>query len=245
MNHPDILQQLGCTENESRMYFAALELGEAPARKIAERAGIPRTYAYDLLQALAERGFVSYVERNPGVRKYAAVSPRRLEKILTNKLEQFREFLPELESHYQSAAQRPRVRFFEGKDGIERIHDEMLEDAKEIRFFGSTKDWVTSFPNWYDFTKAIIDKGITIYDLVADIPETRAYAPLYQGTKSEIRFTRKDWEFQSDFVLWGNKVALHSYIAGDMHAVVIESAPIAQSMRVVFDILWQIGRQFK
>lgn len=242
MEPTNILQQLGCTANESAMYFAALELGEAPARAIAERAGIPRTYAYDLLQGLAERGFISYVERNPGTRKYAAVSPKRLEKILTSKLEKFREFLPELESHYQGAAQRPRVRFFEGKDGIERIHDEILEEAKEIFFFGSTKDWVRSFSNSFEFTKAFVEAGITVNDLVADLPETRAYAPLYHGTKSQLRFIRQDWDFQSDFVLWNNKVALHSYASGDMHAVVIESAPIAGSIRTIFNILWKLGK---
>lgn len=240
MNQLDILQQLGCTANESAMYYAALELGEAPARAIAQRAGIPRTYSYDLLEALIERGFVSYVEGS-GVRKYTAVAPRRLEKILTRKLDAFREALPELESQYQGAAQRPRVRLFEGKEGLNRVHEEVLEEAKEVRFFGATKDWVKSFPNWYKFTKSFVDAGIPIYDLVADIPETREYASLYQGTESQMRFIRPEWKFASDFVLWGNKVALHSYVSGNTHAVVIESSPIAQSMRTIFEVLWHLG----
>ncbi len=223
------------------MYFAALELGEASARAISERAGIPRTYAYDLLQALTQRGFVSYAERNPGIRKYAAVSPRRLETILTTKLGAFRAALPELEATYNQAPQRPRVRFFEGKEGIDRVHEEILEEAKEVRFFGATKDWVKSFPNWYGFTKSFVDAGIPMYDLVADIPETREYAPLYQGTASQMRFLRPEWTLASDFVLWGNKVSLHSYVSGNMHAVVIESSPISHSMRTIFEVLWQLG----
>ena len=36
-------------EKESAMYLAALEMGIATAREIAKRAGIQRTYFYDLV----------------------------------------------------------------------------------------------------------------------------------------------------------------------------------------------------
>lgn len=244
MNHQKTLEQFGLTANESAIYVAALELGEASARAIAERAQLPRTYAYDLLRSLAEHGFVTYLEHGPRKRLYAAVQPKRLEKMLASKLDGFRAALPELEAAYRQAPQRPQVRFFEGYEGLELIHQEILDEAKEIRFFGATKDWIAAFPNWYDFTKAIIDHGITLYDLVADLPETRRYAELYQGTASAMRFTSPEWHFGSDFVLWNNKVALHSYLADQMHAVVIESGPIATSMQTIFAILWPLAKPY-
>jgi sugar-specific transcriptional regulator TrmB len=245
MEPTNILRQFGLTPNESAIYLAALELGEATARAIAERAQLPRTYVYDLLRTLAERGLISYLERGPHKRLYAAVQPKRLEAILAGKLEQFRKALPELETLYQQAPQRPLVRFFEGKDGIARIHDEIVAEAKELRFFGATTDWIRSFPDWYEFTKTFVDRKITIYDLVADLPETRQYAALYEGRSSQLRFTQPDWQFASDFVIWNNKVALHSYLADQMFAVVIESPAITQSMRTIFAILWQLGTPYR
>ena len=46
------LTDIGLHETEVRFYLAALELGQAPMRDIARKAGISRTNAYDVFSRL-------------------------------------------------------------------------------------------------------------------------------------------------------------------------------------------------
>ena len=61
----DELNRLGLDRKEARFYLAALELGQAPVRVIADKAGISRTNAYDVLSRLRRKGTITQVERAP------------------------------------------------------------------------------------------------------------------------------------------------------------------------------------
>ena len=54
-----VLIDLGLHETEARFYLAALELGQAPVRDVAAKAGISRTNAYDVFERLLEQRLVS------------------------------------------------------------------------------------------------------------------------------------------------------------------------------------------
>ena len=58
------LERFGLSGKKGRFYMAALELGEAPVLTIAERAGIGRTTAYDIMSRLMEEGLLTQIQ-NP------------------------------------------------------------------------------------------------------------------------------------------------------------------------------------
>lgn len=235
------LKTLGLSANEAKVYLAILELGESTVLPMAQKAKLPRTYCYDLLDSLVKRGYISYIEKR-GRRRYSAIQPRFIKQIALDHFRDFDTVLPDLESLYQQAPARPRVRFFEDKEGLLAIHNEILIEAKEIIIFGSTEQWIRSFSDYYDFISSLVKKGIKIKDLAKKMPETLRYKELYKLPSQEMRFIHKDWAFLSDCVIWNNKIALLSYSQG-MHGIVIESKEIAQSMSVVFKILWEQARK--
>ncbi len=51
-----VLQAAGLTDKEARIYLAALELGQAPVLRIAQKAGIKRPTAYVTLGELQAKG---------------------------------------------------------------------------------------------------------------------------------------------------------------------------------------------
>lgn len=240
--NPKDLVSVGFTANEARAYLALLELGESTASSVGKWARIPRTYAYDLLRSLEEKGFSASVNR-AGKRHYSAVRPKRIRQMAATKLRYFDELVPQLEGLYQGAPARPQVQYFEGRSGMEAIHDQVLAEADEIRFFGSSAEWVASFPDWYKYAQTFVQAGITIFDLVKKSPEALKYRELYRGTKSQMRFTKADWDFGSDTVIWANKVALLSYVEHNLHGIVIESTPIYRSLLTTFEILWDLAEQ--
>lgn len=235
------LKTIGFSANEAKVYLATLELGESTVLPIAQKSGLPRTYCYDILDSLVERGNVSYIEKR-GRRRYSAIQPRLLKQIALDQFRNFDSVLPDLESLYQQAPARPRVRFFEGKEGLVAIHNETLAEAREILVFGSTEQWIGSFDDYFEFIRSLVKKGIKIKDLTRKMPETLKYKELYKEPLQEMRFIRDSWDFMSDCVIWGNKIALLSY-GQEMHGIVIESKDMAQSMNVVFRILWEQSKK--
>lgn len=61
----DHLMRLGLSEYEARAYIATVTLGEATVKEISVESGVPRSRAYDVLERLAERGFVQVGNSNP------------------------------------------------------------------------------------------------------------------------------------------------------------------------------------
>jgi HTH-type transcriptional regulator, sugar sensing transcriptional regulator len=116
-NVEEALGRIGIGDKRARFYMAALELGEAPVQKVAERAGISRTTAYDVLTRLTRDGLVSRVEKD-GRLHIAAEDPGRLLGVLEDRRRTVEEMLPELRSRYSRSAARPRIRYYEGRDGI-------------------------------------------------------------------------------------------------------------------------------
>ena len=57
--------RLGLSEYEARAYVATVALGEGTVREISLESGVPRSRAYDVLERLAERGFVQVSNSTP------------------------------------------------------------------------------------------------------------------------------------------------------------------------------------
>jgi HTH-type transcriptional regulator, sugar sensing transcriptional regulator len=67
------LTRLGLREYEAKIYIALVGLGEANVRRIHEISGVPRPRVYDVLNALAEKGFIEIRQGSPLM--YHAVRP--------------------------------------------------------------------------------------------------------------------------------------------------------------------------
>jgi sugar-specific transcriptional regulator TrmB len=67
------LMQLGLKEYEAKIYVTLAGLGEANVRRIHEVSGVPRPRVYDVLHALATRGFIDVRQGSPLL--YRAVRP--------------------------------------------------------------------------------------------------------------------------------------------------------------------------
>ena len=79
------LMQLGLKEYEAKIYVTLAGLGEANVRRIHEVSGVPRPRVYDVLNALAVRGFLDIRQGSPLM--YRAVRPERVISYLKRDLD--------------------------------------------------------------------------------------------------------------------------------------------------------------
>ena len=82
----DALKGIGLNLYERRLWVALLARGTSTAGELSEIANVPRSRAYDILQSLAEKGFVVLQTAKP--MKYVAIAPSEALERAKGKLEQ-------------------------------------------------------------------------------------------------------------------------------------------------------------
>lgn len=87
-----LLEDLGLTPSEARLYLALLERPDDRVQALAHRAGVPRSRGYALAASLVRRGLAS--ERAGLYKRYHPVAPAAAIRIL---LDARRQDLEELE----------------------------------------------------------------------------------------------------------------------------------------------------
>ena len=247
-----VLEELGLTPIQVAAYLANLELGTAPASRIAQKAGVNRISAYEALRQLVKMGLVSiHVKKGTSVKYFDVESIETLkEKIERNRAiadEQLRgidEQRDNLRDLYQHVLDKPEVSFYQGEEGVKSvIMDTLTQKPKETLSFASGSALL-------NFDKAFIQQ---YYDkrLRLKIP-TKGIIPGTEGVKNrfsesvntkELRQLRfldpKLDELQHEIEIYGNNVAFMSMKPGDEHGIVIRSKTIADAMREIFHTLWE------
>jgi HTH-type transcriptional regulator, sugar sensing transcriptional regulator len=236
------LQDIGLSEKEAKVYLAALEIGRATADQLAKQANIVRSTTYVQLESLMKKGLMSTYEEGKKT-FFAPESPELLKRLLTQQREgigarerELESFLPFLLQQFAGAGERPVVRFFPGKEGVTAVREEALKLQKKETFvifsYGHlSKIYPERELDDYSTRRralGILSKAIYVQEApyekagLGELTERR-HLPLPQLT--------------IDIWVFDDKVAIYS-LQGHLFALVIQSAQIASSVKILFDFLW-------
>lgn len=132
MEQSEILENIGLSAIESRVYLAALELGESLHATLAEKAGIKRpTLYYEILPNLIQQGLIT--ESVKGKRKYLVAQD--IQPLLENKkmqLERAEILVPQLRALLATASSKPKLLLYEGVEGIKKVYFDHLIQRQSI-----------------------------------------------------------------------------------------------------------------
>ncbi|RJQ30486.1 hypothetical protein C4572_04225, partial [Candidatus Parcubacteria bacterium] len=138
------LRELGLADKEARVYLASLELGSDTVQNIAKKAKVNRATTHVIImEKLIKKGLMSSFKKDKKT-FYQVESPEQLMRLLRDqeedikrKEEEFKKYLPELETLYSIAEEKPKVRFFEGKEGLISIREDYFKakDKEVLGFF--------------------------------------------------------------------------------------------------------------
>ena len=146
------LQQFGLSEKEARVYLSSLEIGSATADTLSKHSGVNRSTTYVQIEELMKLGLMSTYEDGKKT-MYLPESPEHLKRLFERqkqKIElqekQLDSVMPGLAGLFSSAGERPKVRFFEGKEGLVTMRQEVLHcKSKQIEVISSYDDFVKVF----------------------------------------------------------------------------------------------------
>jgi len=241
-NKIETLRQVGLDEKEAKTYLAALEYGPTTMISLAKKSGIKRTSIYNFMNDLVARGFI--VSTVSGKRTlYSAVSPKDLEKIAEKQITKVREMVPELMLLFDKSPQKPRIRFYEGVDGIKTVFNDTLTQPEgsemiAITSFGAAYD-VLGQKFYDDYVKRRVAKNISGRGIISSdkYTETRT-----SNNKKELRdaiiVNSKDLPISIEFNIYQNKIAFMSF-GTEKLGIIIESQQIADTLRAFFNLAWK------
>ena len=237
------LEKIGLAEKEAKVFLASLELGSSAAQGIAKKAGINRATTYVIIEKLMKKGLMSSVEK--GKKTYFQTEdPKRLLKLLEEqeeglkrKEEEFKKYLPELETLYNIAEEKPKVRFFEGKDGLIAIREDYFKakDKNVLGIFAIDEEKnIFSEDERAKASKERENKKIKIKLIYTnDEKITR------ESNLTEKMFIPKEkFPLTSSFIIYDNKVGMVS-LKNKIIGVIIESKEISDTFRSIFNLAWE------
>jgi len=228
----------GLNEKEAEVYTAAMELGEATGFQIYKKTKIKKPTVYYVLDELQKRGLVSLTKK--GKKKfYVAESPVKIKEDLENKLKTFKDLLPQLLSAYNTGAVKPKLRYYEGKDGLKEVYDDTLKYQGEILSFASENIVAVLGEDFTkDYVKKRVKKNILIKAIVPNLENLRAdyLAHDPEQLRQSKLIDPKKYNFPIEINVYANKVALLSF--RDELAIIIESDEINKMMGMLFNFFW-------
>ncbi|MFH1030739.1 MAG: helix-turn-helix domain-containing protein [bacterium] len=235
------LQNLGLSEKEAKVYLSALELGSSSVREIARKANVNRATTYVQIESLIKRGLMSSIIQGKK-RYFTAENPGYLLKLLdaqkwelNDKRREFEKYAPELKALFNCAQEKPKVKYYEGLEGIKAIqHDLINTESKKINEVTNLDIAYKAFPTHpKDHRKKLREK-------FKDIP----FCVIYSSSNGEVLLNNKrekffvspdKVKFSSDIIIYGeNKVAFINAIK--LNGVIIENKEIHDSLFSLFEL---------
>ena len=128
-----ILEKIGLTKNEVKIYLKLLELGLTTSGAIIKKTGIHNSKVYDGLERLANKGLVTHVIIS-NTKNFKAVSPDRLLDFLEDKKNNINEeeteikkIIPQLKLLQQLKTDDTQAEIFQGWKGLETVFNEGIK----------------------------------------------------------------------------------------------------------------------
>ena len=251
MLHDNILVDLGLSKEQSQVYEVLLEFGYLPARVIANKVNLSRPLVYKILDQLIINGLVRKDESKTKVAVFYPEHPNNLKNLIEIKekeiekiKESFEMMYSRLLSEYNFYVGKPNVLFYEGKKGVTRVHDEIIEENKDILLIRSIFDRPTELEG------KELDKRIK--EQAENGIHTRAITPvtpyLSESIKTDFeklvtrRVLPKDkLSLPSQITIFGYKIAITSY-KEEIFTTIIESKELSKSYREQFNLIWDISK---
>ncbi|KKP97314.1 MAG: Transcriptional regulator, TrmB [Candidatus Moranbacteria bacterium GW2011_GWE1_36_7] len=240
-NQLNQLQKLGLSQKEARLYLVSLETGPATVAKLAQKSGLKRGTIYEFLGEMLEQGLLEMTIS--GKRKfYVGVEPKKLNKIIDRQKEILENLLPDLSLLTIGSSAKPKIRFYEGREGMLSVFYDVLDLPENSEVLG--------FATYEGIHKLFSKKEIDVY--IQKRAEKKIHQKLIVPTdeyieqrvsdnKKELReiimIPRKSFQIKSDISIYQNKVAIVS-LADEQVGVIIESSQVADTQRAIFNLLW-------
>ena len=236
----DALQKLGLNTKQSLVYAALLELGPSTAYAIAKKSGIKRPTVYVILEELRMKDAVLKI---PHIKKqiFTAKSP---DELVAREFEKIREIfgiLPKLRA-LMAKEKRPQIFYFEGVEEIKQLlfrNLSLMNEKELVGFYAYNANLPKKLLHVIDEYNEYLKKHhIRVRGIVPDHPSLKQYRQTdeeYGRLNLIVPFS----EYSSKISLDIGEDFVRILALPDEQGVIIENKDVAESMRQIFEMVWE------
>lgn len=235
-----ILVEAGLTEAQAAAYTFLVKNSPISPPRLAEIINESRTNTYKVLEQLEELGLaqkdesdkkIKYWAKNPSALLQKVKEDQQQAELSAKKLESS---LPSLLNDFMKHNEQPGVRFFQGKEGIKEIYEDVLNTCSDVAVIRSPQDNKFLSEIYYDeYQEKRAKLGIKTQIITSKIKTKQRDLEL---GKTRTIISAGLYSAPVEYDIYGDKVAILSF---DKEAIgmIIESPQIAKSMKQLFELV--------
>lgn len=241
-----VFDKVGLKPSEGKVYLACLKspAGGLHVKEIASQVEIPWSSVKLILERLEDKGFITHhTEENRKV--YSAESPAKVLYNLQETADSFKTIMPLL-SISQFGGKPSKVRFYEGKEVVREVYDDILmvlkyaEGAKkEYLAISSTIELREIDPEYMDrwIEKRVKEKISLRWIARKAEMEHEPFSKTQEYLRKIKLIDEKKYPFHMELAIYGDSIALMS-LEEIPAGIIIENEKLASSFRSIFNFFW-------
>ncbi len=244
-----LLKGLGFSDKEVKVYLAALRLGMQPASVLAKHLKMNRVTVYVICRKLIEKGVANVVTRR-SIQYFTVEQPEALVRYADHqqhewerKKKAIKKHIPEFSVYLQDYSSAPKVRFYEGEEGIKTVYEDTLKFKGPIRAFLTVDTIPEEIKNFLmgEYMPALLKKKIRSEIIAGDSERARRYQERdSKYLRKTVLVKPRNYPFETEIALYGkDRAAFISFKEGDLTAVIIENQAIHRTLSGIFELLFK------
>lgn len=246
-----VLEKIGLSKAEVKIYLAMLSLGSAPSGRIVRETGLRKSTVYETIRRLQEKGLVSYVIKG-GMKHFEASNPERIidfigeEKRKLNETEsEAKELIRQLEKGLDVLRPHAEAHVLVGVEGFKTMRRDVLRNAKgEHLLIGAISRENEVMPGFFEhWNSQRQKKKIKIRILHKESARGKPMAKKqFMGAYFETKFLPDEVESPAVINIYGDRVVNVLWKKDYPLCFLLINNEIADSYRRYFSYLWRIAK---
>lgn len=238
-----VLEELGLSMNEAKIYRALLKLKESSVPDIALRTGVNKRNVYDTMPKLEQRGLVFQISGTREVR-YGAVDPQNLKDILAEKEQRLKDVLPSMSKMFSQNLDKHATFIYKGREGLKNYLRDMIDSGEDVYSIGAKGAWFV--PGNEEFIQTFLSdakkRKIEFNHLFDnEIKDLENDFPSLMGKK--YKFLPPSYSTSGAIDIYADKVVIFSglsvkKLSEDVTFTVIQNRELADCYRTWFQFMW-------
>lgn len=238
-----ILEDLGLTESEIKVYMALLELGNSSAGGIIAGSGLQNSVTHRALSSLVEKGLINFIYSGRK-RVYQATDPNSLFDYIDDKKKRLKEILPELQAKQQLARKKENASIYKAVKGVTEAYNLLIDSgAKEYLSFGGGKDCYSRMGDswWSNTHRKRLEKKLKARQVWDETVRDFLAHDFLQDEMTKVRFLPSDFASFQETVICGDLVGI-TIFTENCYSILIRDEFVAEGYRKHFELLWKMGK---
>lgn len=250
----NVLNEIGLSESEKKVYLALLDLGDSTRSDIIDKSKVAGSKIYELLNKLQEKGLASvYIKNN--IKHFKPTNPNQILNYLEHKKEKMistekeaKLLIPALLSKFNSSKEGQEVELISGMKGLEVIFREQVEimGAGETCYvIGGTKgieeEAVQAF---FEKIHMLREKKKIKTKMLYNLRQRETVERAYSSKKNFPHTSTRFIEHTSPVAINAYKDLTVIIIFGkEITSIYIKSKDVAHSFIEYFNLLWKTTKK--